>query len=55
MNSWGGGGEDEHSHGATGWGQPLGQEAKDGGRAVHKQTLVHKITSVPVFLYGADT
>ncbi len=35
MNSWGGGGEDAHSHGTTGRGQPLGQEAGDGGRAVH--------------------
>jgi hypothetical protein len=33
----GGGGEDSivHSHGMTGWGQPLGQEAADGRRAVH--------------------
>ncbi len=29
--AWGGGGEDAHSHGATGRGQPLGQEAGDGG------------------------
>jgi hypothetical protein len=35
MNSWGGEGEDAHSHGMTGGGQPLGQEAGDGGRAVH--------------------
>ncbi len=27
MNSWVGGGEDVHSHGTTGRGQPLGQEA----------------------------
>ncbi len=31
----GGGGEDAHTHGAAGRGQPLGQEAGDGGRAVH--------------------
>ncbi len=35
MNSLGGGGEDAHAHGVTGWGQPLGQEAGDGGQAVH--------------------
>jgi hypothetical protein len=35
MNSWGGGGGGAHSHGMTGWGQPLGQEAGDGGRAVY--------------------
>ncbi len=31
MNSWGGGGEDAHSHRMIGRGQPLGQEAGDGG------------------------
>ncbi len=35
MNSWVGEGEDAHPHGATGRGQPLGQAAGDGGRAVH--------------------
>ncbi len=31
MKSWVGGGEDAHSHGMTGWGLCLGQEAGDGG------------------------
>jgi hypothetical protein len=30
MNGWDGGGGDAHSHGMTGRGQPLGQEAGDG-------------------------